>query len=169
MTDDGADVGAPAPEYATRTREAFAEAPSETLTVDPAVPVTAVRVNTQDRMSGVPSDWVPRRVHPVGVVAVVATLVVSTYTSWSPTWTDAGTVMVGAAVLEFADEDARNDGGAADAVDGAAADTNTPISNDNTANRAALFFMVSPAFRCTPPEWSPPLYVTVCPPVDRKL
>jgi hypothetical protein len=140
MTDDGAETGAPAPEYATSMRDALAEPPSETLTVDPAVPATAVRVNTHDRMSGLPSDWVPRSVQPAGVVAVVAELVVSTYTSWSPTWTDAGTVMVGVAVLELADEAARNEGGAADAVSGAAAETNTPTSNDNTATHAALNF-----------------------------
>ena len=99
MTDDGAETGAPAPEYATSMRDALADPPRETLTVDPAVPATAVRVNTHDRMSGFPSDWVPSSVQPAGVVAVVAEFVVSTYTSWSPTCTEAGTRIVGVRVL----------------------------------------------------------------------
>jgi hypothetical protein len=49
-------------------------------------------------------------------------------------------VTVGVAVLELADAAALNEGGAADAVSGAAADTNTPTNNDNAANQAALTF-----------------------------
>ena len=55
--------------------------PSVAVTVEPAVPATATRVNTHDRMSGVPSDWVLSSVQPAGVVNVVAALAVTTSTS----------------------------------------------------------------------------------------
>ena len=50
-------------------------------TVEPAVPATAVRVNTQERMSGVPSTRVPSSVQPDGVVRVVSRLAVTNRTS----------------------------------------------------------------------------------------
>ncbi len=63
------------------------------MIVDPAVPATAVRVNTHERMSGVPSDWVPSSVQPAGVVAVVALLAVMISNKRSPAATAAGTVI----------------------------------------------------------------------------
>ncbi len=57
-------------------RATLTDAPSVEVTVDPAVPATAARVNTHDLMSGLPSSAVPRNVHPAGVVAVVAELAV---------------------------------------------------------------------------------------------
>jgi uncharacterized metal-binding protein len=67
-----------APLYASRTRDALLEAPSVAATVEPGLVSVAVRVKTHDRMSGCPSEAVPRRVQPAGVVAVVAVLTVTT-------------------------------------------------------------------------------------------
>ncbi len=67
-----------APLYAASTRDTLALTPRVAVTVVPAVPATAVRVNTHDGMSGDPSCREPSNVHPVGVVAVVLAFAVTT-------------------------------------------------------------------------------------------
>ncbi len=78
------------------------------MTVVPASPAGAVRVNAAETRSGLPSDTWPRAVQPVGVAMVVARLMPTTSTSWSPGWTDAGTVTPGLVALVFDDAAARN-------------------------------------------------------------
>ena len=81
ITDAEPVVAGLAPAYATSVRATFAEAPSSVVTVEPPIPAGAVRANTHDVMSGPPSACVPSSVHPIGAVAVVAALAVTTSTS----------------------------------------------------------------------------------------
>jgi hypothetical protein len=109
MTDEPITVGTPALEYARTMRVDFVvELPNVDVTVDPAVPAIAVRVNTHERMSGVPSCCVPSNVQPAGVVAVVDRLTVTKYNSWSPTWTPAGIACDAVPPVPFELADARN-------------------------------------------------------------
>ena len=88
-------------------RETLPEAPSVAVTVLEGVVASAVRVNTHDRMSGVPSCWVPSSTQPAGVVTVVATFAVTKYSNWSPVCTVLGTTTEAAAVVVLALTDAR--------------------------------------------------------------
>ena len=73
------------------------------------MPATATRVSTQERIS-VPSETVPRRVQPAGVVSVAARAVETKSSSRSPACTDAGTNTIGFLVLESDEAPARHCG-----------------------------------------------------------
>ena len=80
-TDDANVEIAPAPVYATSTSEVLLVALTGTVTVDPPVAPSAVRVRRNDETSGAPSAAWPRSVHPAGAVIVPLRLIVTNSTS----------------------------------------------------------------------------------------
>ena len=102
ITEGIAVVEASALSYASRVRAVLLEVPSVMETTEPALAASAVRLNTHEVMSGLPSCAVPSSVQPGGVVAVVELFAVTMYTNWVPGSTDVGTEIVGVADCELA-------------------------------------------------------------------
>ncbi len=110
-------------------------ASNETWTVDPGVPATAARVNTQERTSL--SVTVPRRVQPAGVAVVAVRAVDTNITSSSPGTTEVGTCTLARVTLPLKVRTARKaiwGGGASETVTDAVVVPVSP-SSSVTVNR----------------------------------